>query len=121
MKFLSRFLIVSAVAVGLGFLLYLAVQALPGDSRATNPSVGEVAPPNGSNAPENSSARPDRPENNRVEGIRWRAIARIARRTFVFAVIVFVTVLAKTVVFGRESNAKRPAVFDIFKRKKSRR
>ena len=101
MKFMLRSLIVFAAAVGLGVMLYFAVQALPNDSRQSNPPASETGPQNGSTAPGNQSSRPDRPENNRGEGIRWRAIGRIARRTLLFSAIVFVSVLAKNVLFGR--------------------
>ena len=107
MKFLFRFLIVSVVAAGLGFVLYYAVQALPNDFPPTGSSAVEVTPPNGLNEPGNLTSRPERPENNRDGGIRWGSIARIGRDTILFAVLVFFAVLAKNFLFSREANPKR--------------
>ncbi|HSL43558.1 MAG TPA: hypothetical protein VK897_09005 [Anaerolineales bacterium] len=109
MNFLLRFLLVMAVVVGIGFALYYAVQALPGDSPQANQnqSAGGSLSQNNSSASENTTSRTERPQNNRNAGIRWRSITRIARRTFMFAIIVLMTVLAKGVVFGRESNTKK--------------
>jgi hypothetical protein len=109
MRFLLRFLLVTAVAIGVGFALYYAVQALPVDSArpGQNQAAGESLPQNDPNASGNATSRPERPQNNRNEGARWRPVLRIARRTFLFAVIVFATVLAKGFVFSRESNTKK--------------
>jgi hypothetical protein len=104
MKFILRFLTVLAVAVGLGLLLYFAVEALPNNSRA---SRGGSTPRGGLTTPESQTSRAERPEGNRNEGIRWRAIARVARRTFVFVVIVFVAILAKNSLFDRGGNFKK--------------
>jgi hypothetical protein len=103
-KFFFRSLLVFAVAAGLGVILYFAVQALPNDSRPASPAASQDLP-----APRNQTSRPERPENNRNEGIRWGSIARVARRAFLFSVIVFVTVLAKNFLFGRGSNSKKIA------------
>jgi len=119
MKFIYRSIIVFAVAIGIGMVLYFAVQALPNDSRPANPPANGAAHQNGLTSPGNQTSRPERPENNRNEGIRWRSLARIARRTFVFAVIVFITVLAKNSVFDRESRAKKSTVVQPFQNKKS--
>lgn len=107
MKFILRCLIVFAVAVVLGVVLYYAVQALPNDSRAVNPPAGGAASQNSLSASGNQTSRPKRRENNRSEGIRWGSIGRIARRTFMVSVIVFVAVLAKNFLFGRKPNSKK--------------
>jgi len=107
MKFILRSLVVFAAAVALGLMLYFAIQALPNDSRpATSPANG-TGPQNGSTLPGSQSSRPDRPENDRAEGIRWNAIGRIARRTILFSAIVFVAVLAKKVLFGKATKKIR--------------
>jgi len=107
MKFLFRSFIVLAVAVGLGFLLYFAVQALPNNSPATNSPTSEVAPQNGLNSPENPISRPASPARNRNGGIRWGSLGRMARRIIVFAVIVFIGVIGINLVFGRRLNKKK--------------
>ena len=107
MKFSIRALVVSAVAVGLGIILYFAVQALPNDSRPANSSTGGPALQNGVNAPGSQTSRPERPGNNRNEGIRWRSLVRIARRTFTFSIIVLLTVFAKNFLFPKARNSKK--------------
>ena len=107
MKFIVRSLLVFAAAVGLGVILYFAVQALPNESRPANPPANETGPQNSSTLPESQTSRPDRPENNRGEGIRWNAMGRIARRMILFSAIVFVAVLAKKVLFGRATKKIR--------------
>ena len=107
MKFILRSLIVFAAAVGLGVMLYFAIQALPNDPQQVNPPPNGTAPQSGSTAPGDQTSRPNRPENNRTTVIRWGAIARIARRTLWFSGIVFVTVLAKNIAFGRKAKKTR--------------
>lgn len=101
MKFLFRSLLVLAVAVAFGVVLYYAVQALPGGPTSSQQNMG--TPPEGvKNTPANPASRSERPENK--AGIRWRSVLRIARRVVVFSVLVLVAVLAKNFIFQRKPN-----------------
>jgi hypothetical protein len=103
MKFLLRSLLVLAVAVAFGVVLYYAVQALPGGSKP-NPSRVNTRPEGAKNVPQNPASRPERPE-NRV-GFRWRSVLQVTRRAIVFSLLVFISVLAKDFIFKRGPNRR---------------
>lgn len=104
MKFLLRSLVVLAIAAVFGMVLYYAVQALPGI--ASNPQPGvRLQPEGGRNESDRTSPRPERRENDRRAGSR--SILAIARRIFLFSVLVFISVLAKNLIFERRPFKKR--------------
>ncbi len=105
MKFLLRCLLVLAVAVAIGLILYYAVQALPGTSPSSNPPGTQLETQNGSNAPDNP--RPEPPRNERGGGFRLRSVVGIAGKAILFSIIVFVSVMAKNIVFERAPNRKK--------------
>jgi hypothetical protein len=105
MKFLLRSLLVLAVAVAFGAILYVAVQALPSDS--PNPPPNANQPGTGRNTPENPAPRPGRSENNRGGGVSWRFLLGLARRVVTFSVLIFVAVLGKNYIFERKPNKKK--------------
>ncbi len=100
MKFLSRFFIVLAVAVGLGFALYYAVQALPDNPPRFNPSSVRVEPGNNPNAPGDPAIRPERREGDGGRGFRLRSVIGVAGRVVLFSVLVFGAVIGKNILFG---------------------
>jgi hypothetical protein len=101
MKFLLRCLLVLAVAIAFGVLLYYSVQALPGAS-PTRPG-SQLESQTGNNLPR---PRPERPENNRRDGPRLRSMVGVAGKTVLFSVLVFVAVLGKNCIFERKSGTK---------------
>ena len=103
MKFLLRCLIVLAVAVAFGVILYYAVQALPG---ATNPPVVQRPPENGQAPPQNSPARPERPESSRGNGISLRSILGFGSKMILFSAIVAIAVFTKNLIFERKPNKR---------------
>ena len=105
MKFLLRSLLVLGIAAVFGVVLYYAVQALPGIS--SNPPPGaRLQPQEGRNEPDRNALRPERRENNQ-RGLS-RSILAVARRTLLFLALVFVSVLAKNLIFERRLFGKRP-------------
>jgi hypothetical protein len=107
MKFLLRSLLVLAIAVLFGIVLYYAVQALPGVS--FNPPAGARLRPEGErNEPDRTAPGPERRENDRGGGIRLRSLLDVARRMILFSVLVFVSILAKNLIFERRLFKKRP-------------
>ena len=106
MRFLFRCLVVLAVAVVAGVVLYYSVQALPGNTPAPNPPSLQRPPSDGN--PQSNLPRPERPENNRGEGIRLRSVAGVFGHIGLFAVIVFIAVIAKNLIFGRKAGGKKP-------------
>jgi hypothetical protein len=100
MKFLSRCLLVLAVAFAFGALLYYTVQALPGAS-PISPRPGVQLEPQNGNAPQNPVSRPERPENKRRDGPRLRSIAGVIGKTALFSVLVFAAVLGKNFIFAK--------------------
>ena len=107
MKFLLRSLLVLAVAVAFGAVLYFAVRALPSDS--PNPPPNANLPGSGRNALENPAPRPERTQSNRGGGISWRFILGLARRVVTFSVLIFVAVLGKNYIFERKTDKKKTA------------
>ncbi len=103
MKFLLRCLLVLAIAVALGVMLYYAVQALPGASPSSSAPGTQLEPQSGNNAPENSGPRPEGRGNDRGGGIRLRSVIGIVDKAILFSVIVFVSVIAKNIVFQKKS------------------
>jgi hypothetical protein len=101
MKFLVRSVLVLAVAVAFGALLYYAVRALPNDSPNPRPNA-DVQSQNKNPAP-----RPERSENNRGGGIGLRSILGLARRILVFSALVFFAVLGKNYIFERKAFGKK--------------
>jgi len=87
-------------------MLYYAIQALPGASPSFSPPGTRLEPQNGNNAPENPGPRPEGPGNDRGGGIRLRAVAGIVGKAILFSVIVFVSVIAKNIVFQKKPNNK---------------
>lgn len=108
MKFLLRCLLTLGVAVALSVLLYYAVQAVSDASPERHPNVGNV-PPVTHNTTENPAPRPERPENNPNGGIRLRSLLGIVKRIIIFSVLVFASVLAKNIIFRRNTNQRKPA------------
>lgn len=104
MKFLLRSLLVLAVAVACGIVLYYAVQALPGGS--PNPPTARIEPPANGGSPQNLPPRQERPENNRGGGFQLRAVIGVAGKTMLFSVLVTVSVLVKNFIFQRNSKSK---------------
>jgi hypothetical protein len=98
MKFLLRCLLVLAVAVAFGVLLYYSVQALPGASPARPGSQLESQNVNNAQIP---GPRPERSENNRRDGPRLRSVVGVIGKTILFSVLVFVAVLGKNFVFRK--------------------
>lgn len=96
MKFLLRCLLVLAIALAFGALLYYTVQALPGAAPARPGS--QLEPQNGNNAGD-PAPRPERSENERGRAPRLRSIAGVVAKTVLFSVLVFVAVLAKNFIF----------------------
>jgi hypothetical protein len=105
MKFLLRSLLVLAIAVIFGVVLYYAVQALPGISFNAPPG-DRLQPPEGRKEPDRNAPRPERRENDR-RGVR-RSILDVTRRILLFSALVFVSVLAKNLIFERRLFRKRP-------------
>jgi hypothetical protein len=106
MKFLLRSLLVLAIAVTFGLVLYYAVQALPGISSSAPPGA-RLRPEAGGNEPGRTSPGPERRETDRGGGIRLRSLLGIARRVLLFSVLVFVSVLAKNLIFEKRVFKKR--------------
>jgi hypothetical protein len=107
MKFLLRSLLVLAIAVVFGVVLYYAVQALPGIS--FNPPPGaRLRPEEGRNEPDRTAPKPERRENDRGGGIRLRSLFGVVGKVIQFSVLVFVSVLAKNLIFERRLFKKRP-------------
>ena len=107
MKFLLRSLLVLAIAIVSGVILYYAVQALPGIS--SNPPPGARLQPEGErNEPDRNAPRPERRENDRRAASVSRSLLAIARRMILFSVLVLVSVLAKNLIFERRLFKKRP-------------
>jgi hypothetical protein len=105
MKFLLRSLLALAIAVVCGVVLYYAVQALPGIT--INPPPGaRLRPEGGRNEPDRTAPGPERRENDRHG--ESRSLLAIARRVILFSVLVFVSVVAKNLVFERRLFKKRP-------------
>lgn len=98
MKFVLRSLLVLAVAVVSGLVLYYAVQALPAIS--AGPTGIRIEPQNAGNTPENPTPRPDRPETDQG-GIRWRSLFGVARQIIVFSILVFISVMTERIVFRK--------------------
>jgi hypothetical protein len=105
MKFILRCLIVLAVAVAFGILLYYVVQALPG---TPNLPAAQRPPQNGQSAPQNVPPRPERPENDRGRGIGIGSLVGVLGRILLFSVIVAVAVYGKNLLFGRRPTQKTP-------------
>jgi hypothetical protein len=103
MKFLLRSLLVLAVAVAFGVVLYYAAQALPGGS-TPNQSAVKTQPEGAKNAPQNPASRPERPVNK--GGLRLRSVLQVTRRAIVFSFLVFISVLAKNFIFKRKPNKR---------------
>jgi hypothetical protein len=102
MKFLLRSILVLAVAVAFGLMLYYVVQAVPGGSM-NQPGVNTQA--DGSqNLPNTPAPKTERPEKNR--GLRWGSILGFARRVIVFSILVFAAVLGKKYIFERKPDHK---------------
>lgn len=104
MKFLLRCLLVLAIAVALGAMLYYAVQALPGASPSLRPPGTQLEPQNGNNTPQNPGPRPEERGNDRGGGIRLRSVIGILGKAILFSVIVLVSVIAKNIVFQKKPN-----------------
>lgn len=105
MKFILRFLTVSAVAVVFGVVLYYAVQAWPNDSRAAVPSTSVSPTQSVLSTPASQASRPERADPTR-KAIQWRSIVRVGRHVLQFSLIVLATVLTRSFVFGRKPNSK---------------
>lgn len=105
MKFLLRSLLVLAIAVIFGVVLYYAVQALPGIS-FNSPSGVRLQPQAARKEPDRNAPRPERRENDR-RGVS-RSILSVTRRILLFSALVFVSVLAKNLIFERGLFKKRP-------------
>lgn len=99
MKFLLRSLIVLAVAIGLGFALYYAVQALPNGSPRVTPPNAQIEQENGQR-PETSEIRPERREGDRRRGFSLRSLVGLAGRVMLFSGLVFGAVIGKNILFG---------------------
>ena len=97
MKFLLRCLLVLAIAVALGVMLYYAVQALPGASPSLSAPGAQLEPQNGNNAP-----RPEGSRDDQGGGIRPRSVVGVVGKAILFSVIVFVSVIAKNIVFQKK-------------------
>ena len=105
MKFLLRSLLVLAIAVIFGVVLYYAVQALPGIS-FNSPPGARLQPQEGRNGPDRIAPRSERRENDRRG---WsRSVLSVVRRTLLFSALVFVSVLANNLIFERRLFRKRP-------------
>ena len=102
MKFLLRCLVVLAIAVALGAMLYYAVQALPGASPSLSAPGTQLEPQSGNNAPENPGPKPEGRGNDRGGGIRLRSIVGVAGKAILFSVIVIISVIAKNIVFQKK-------------------
>ena len=107
MRFLLRSLLVFAVALAFGIMLYYIGQALPGSS-PSRPGA-EVAPQNGGNSPQPLPPRQERPENDRGGGFRLRSIVGVMGKVILFSVLVTISVLAKNFIFERNSKGKNSA------------
>lgn len=105
MKFLLRCLLVLAVAVVLGVLLYYAVQALPGASTISPPGTS-LDPKNGDTSTQPIGPQPQGGKNDSRDGFRLRSIIGIAGHVALFSAIVFASVLAKNFIFERKPNKK---------------
>jgi hypothetical protein len=105
MKFLLRSLLVLAIAVIFGVVLYYAVQALPGIS-LNSPPGARLQPLEGRKEPDRNAPRPERRENG-GRGVS-RFILDVTRRILLFSALVFVSVLAKNLIFERRLFGKRP-------------
>lgn len=105
MKFLLRSLLVLGIAVVFGVVLYYAVQALPGIS-FNSPSGIRLQPQEERKEPDRNAPRPAGRENDR-RGLR-RSILAVTRRILLFSALVFVSVLAKNLIFERRLFKKRP-------------
>ena len=103
MKFLLRSLLVLAVAIAFGVVLYYAVQALPGGS-TPNQSAVKTQPEGAKHPSQNPASRPERPVNK--GGLRLRSILQVTRRAIVFSFLVFISVLAKNYIFKRKQNKR---------------
>jgi hypothetical protein len=108
MKFLLRCLLVLVIAAILGGVLYYAVQALPGGP-GNRPPDSRLRPDGDRNAFNRTESRPERPENNSSAGVRWRSLLQIAWRVVMFSVLVFLSILAKNLVFGKRPGRKDSA------------
>jgi hypothetical protein len=105
MKFLLRSLLVLAIAIIFGVVLYYAVQALPGVS--FRPPAGvRLQPERERNESDQNTPGLGRRENDR--GGVWRSTLAVARRILLFSALVFVSVLAKNLIFERRLFKKRP-------------
>jgi hypothetical protein len=107
MKFLLRSLLVLAVAVAFGAVLYYVVRALPNDSPNPRPNTN-LQPQNRNNTSENPAPRPERSENDHGRGgIGLRFFLGLARRILVFSALVFFAVLGKNYIFERKAFGKK--------------
>src|SRR5512140_2587538 len=105
MKFLLRSLLVLAIAVIFGVVLYFAVQALPGVS-LNSPPGARLQPPEGRKEPDRNAPTQERRENDRRGATR--SILSVIGRILLFSALVFVCVLAKHLIFERRLFGKRP-------------
>src|SRR6266498_3451193 len=104
MRFLLRSLLVLAVALAFGIVLYYAVQALPGSS-PNQPGAQPVAQ-NGGTVPQNRPPRPEGREDDPGGGFRLRSIVGVIGKVILFSVLVTISVLAKNFIFERNSKGK---------------
>jgi hypothetical protein len=105
MKFLLRSLLVLAIAVIFGIVLYYTVQALPGIS-VNGPAGVRLQPQEARNEPDRNAPRPERHQNDRRGASR--SILAVVQRILLFSALVFVSVLAKNLIFERRLFRKRP-------------
>ncbi len=105
MKFLLRSLLVLGIAVVLGVVLYYAVQALPGVS-FNSPSGFRLQPPETRNELDRNAPRLERRDDDR-RGV-GRSILSVAKRILLFSALVFVSVLARNLIFEGRLFGKRP-------------
>ena len=103
MKFILRSLLVLAVAVVFGLVLYYAVRALPNDSPPSRPNPG-IQTHNENTVPR---PRPERSENDRGGGTGRRFVLGLARRILVFSALIFFAVLGKNYIFERKPLGKK--------------
>jgi hypothetical protein len=105
MKFLLRSLLVLAIAILSGVMLYYAVQQLPG-AGANRPPGTVFRPEENRTRPENISPRSSRPQGDRRNGLRWQSLLQIGRRVLVFSTLMLVSVLGKNLIFDRRPKRK---------------
>jgi hypothetical protein len=104
MKLLPRSLLVLAIAVVCGVVLYYSVQALPGIS--INPPPGaRFRVEGGRKEPDRTTPGPERREND-LRGAS-RSLLAVVRRFILFSVLVFVSVVAKNLIFEGRLFKKR--------------